>query len=627
MKISCNWLQIYFEQELPNAEVLSDALTFHVFEIDGIEKVGGDDVLDVKVTPNRGHDCLSHAGIARELSAILTVPMKRDPLANSSSSDLSIRSLEPKLGELQEGSPEKSLVLVRIETPLCRRYIAGHMKGVKVGPSPDWLRSALESMGQKSINNIVDATNYVMFDLGQPLHAFDAGKLAPDLRLNLSPDLPRFNLEVRNAKPGEKLLALDEKEYALAEHMLVIADGNSGDAIGVAGVKGGKPAEISESTTEIIIESANFDGACVRKTAQALKLRTDASARFEQQLSPELAGYAMRAVIELIQKIAGGEVVGFCDVYPESQKQTYVSVTTEKINQVLGTALTGADVADVFQRLGFAYKEQEGVFEVQPPFQRLDLEISEDLVEEVGRIVGYDKVLPAPLPAFSAQPEINQNFAAAEKVREELVNQGCSEVFTSVFAEKGERVVLNKVDGVRPYMRTTLVDGLQDALKKNIPNKDLLGLKEIKLFEIGTVWRKGKEITMLGTIVEGEKATEKPLESIDATEYQNLPLSKTDRYQSFSKYPYIVRDVAFWTPTGTGETAVAEMIKTEAGGPPAGGVLQSIRLFDTFTKGDKTSLGFRLIFQSFEKTLTDDEVNPIMEKIYTKLKAEGFEIR
>ena len=644
MKISRNWLQTYFPtptlsgrdpdqsvgvDSLPSPEALSDALTFHAFEIDGIEEVpvgGGTDtntdfVLDVKVTPNRGHDCLSHMGIARELSAILKLPLKRDPLwaRGGFSSDLPTRLLEPELGKLEEGSSKKPAVSVSINTPLCKRYIAGYVRGVKVGPSPRWLRERLEALGQRSINNIVDATNYVMFDLGQPLHAFAAEKLK---EVDGS-----YALEVRAAKPGERLLALDEKEYTLTEHMLVIADGNSGDAIGVAGVKGGKPAGITEATTNIILESANFDGVSVRKTAQALKLRTDASSRFEQQISPELAAYAMRAVADLIVQIAGGEVVGFVDVYPEPQKQAYVSVTTEKINQVLGTQLTGADVADVFQRLNFSYKEQEGVFEVQPPLFRLDISIPEDLIEEVGRIVGYDTVLPVKLPAFSGPVEINRNFAAAEQARRELVAQGYSEVFTSVFAEKGERVVLNKVDGVRPYMRTNLIDGLTEALKKNIPNKDLLGLKEVKLFEIGTVWKDGKEQIMLGIISEKQKATEKMLEPAHATEYENLPLSTTERYQTFSKYPYIVRDVAFWVPAGTDERQVEEIIKEEAGDPPVGGVFQSIRLFDTFAKADKISLAFRLIFQSFEKTLTDEEVNPVMEKVYTALREKGFEIR
>ena len=330
----------------------------------------------------------------------------------------------------------------------------------------------------------------------------------------------------------------------------------------------------------------------------------------------------MQSVVELIQKLAGGELAGFADVYPEPQKPMYANVTVEKVNKVLGTQLTGADIADVFVRLGLPYKEQEGVFEVTVPFERLDLSIPEDLVEEVGRIVGYDKVPATPLPIFEKKPEINKNFAAAEKARQELVQQGYSEVFTSVFADKGERMVLNKVDSVRPYLRDSLVPGLTEALAKNKPNKDLLGLKEIKLFEIGTVWKDGTESVVLGTITEKEKASEKMLTPADASTYEALPLSAAKRFEHFSKYPYIVRDIAMWTSPTNNEQQVQQTIKDEAGE-----LAHKISLFDTFSKEGRTSLAYRIIFQSFDRTLTEAEVNLIMEKVSTALKAKGFEIR
>src|SRR3989338_92095 len=303
MKISRNWLQTFFNAPLPDARALSDALTFHAFEIESVEN----DVLDVKVTPNRGHDCLSHRGIAKEISAILNIPMKSDLLSADPRGVLSSVPRTPLGLEITIGN-----------LALCARYIAGYIRGVKVGPSPDWLRENLEAIGQKSINNIVDAANFVMFNLGQPLHAFDASKLASKSEQS-TVNSQQFLIHVRNAKKGEKITTLDDKEYALSESMLVIADGNSGKAIGIAGVKGGKTAEVSEATTDIIIESANFDGVSVRKTAQALKLRTDASQRFEQGISPELAGYGMRAVTDLILKVAGGEIIGFVDEYPTPQ--------------------------------------------------------------------------------------------------------------------------------------------------------------------------------------------------------------------------------------------------------------------------------------------------------------------
>jgi phenylalanyl-tRNA synthetase beta chain len=596
MLVSRHWLSKFFGQELPDAETLADALTFHAFEIDGVIKVGDDSVLDVKVTPNRGHDCLGYRGIAKEISAILKLPLTHDPLAQ-----------KPDL------SPTATTVEVVIsESTLCPRYTAGVIEGVKVGPSPEWLKRNLELMGQRSINNVVDATNFVMFNLGQPLHAFDAKQL-------MARD-GKYTISVRKARAGEKLIALDQKEYTLADSMLAIVDANADAPIGIAGVKGGLPAAISEATTNIILESANFNGVSVRRTAQGLKLRTDASARFEQGMSPELAAYGMRAAVDLIIKLAGGELKGFVDVYPEPQKGQRVSVSLSKINAVLGTNLTSADVADAFTRLGFAYKEEGGVFEVVAPFERLDLTIAEDLAEEVGRIVGYDTI-PAQMLPQGVVPLRNSNFDSAEHVREELVGQGYSEVFTSIFADKGERAVLNKVDSVRPYLRASLISGLTDALEKNKQNRELLGLKEVKLFEIGTVWKGGQEVMMLGTVTEKQKATEKPLEVSD-TPADNLPLSTTERYKTFSRYPYIVRDIAMWTPASVNEVEVQDLIKKEAGG-----LAQNMWLFDRFEREGKVSLAYRIIFQSFERTLTEAEANAAMEKVSAALKDKGFEIR
>jgi phenylalanyl-tRNA synthetase beta chain len=599
MKISRNWLQNFFVETLPETEVLSDALTLHAFEIDGVERIGNDDVLDVKVTPNRGHDCLSHRGIAAEVSAILKLPMssEKDPFA--------------KTPNLSKGTSEVSVTL---ETPLAHRYIAGIMRGVTVGPSPEWLQTALEALGQRSINNIVDATNLVMFNTGQPLHAFDIAKLKMvDAGVAIS---------VRAARAGEKIVALDGKEYALADSMLVIADGYADAPIGIAGVKGGKASEIDGGTVDILIESANFHGVAVRKAAQALKLRTDASARFEQVLSPELAAYGMQQVVDLITTLAGGEVIGFVDAYPSPQKPTTVSVSHEKINHLLGIELSRTEVTDTFARLGFPYTEEDEVYTVTPPFQRLDLEIPEDLIEEVVRTIGYDRIPAVPLPPAEGPAAMHPHFYAAEKAREALVAHGYSEVFTSVFSEQGERAVANKLGGDRPYLRNSLLLGLESALARNIPHKDLLGIKEVKLFEIGVVWSGGKERMMVGTISEKEKAKEEDLLPEVANHYASLPLSETGRYEPFSKYPYIVRDIALWVPAGITDGEVRTIIASHAGP-----LLVGVRLFDTFAKNERISYAFRLIFQSFERTLTDTEVGESMERISDALKAEHFEIR
>ena len=288
--------------------------------------------------------------------------------------------------------------------------------------------------------------------------------------------------------------------------------------------------------------------------------------------------------------------------------------------------LTGADVSNVFQRLGFSYKEETGVFQVSVPFERLDIEIPEDLVEEVGRIIGYDKVPAIELPPFPQKPEINKNFYTAEKIREKLISEGYSEIFTSVFAERGERLVLNKVDGVKPYLRDSLLPGLQDAFERNVRNKELLELKEVKLFEIGPVWKGGAEIMILGKISEKGKPSEEPLKVGEIPpEYENLPLSQTKRYRSFSRFPYVVRDIAMWLPIGnsTGEYQKIVEDSFKVGTE----FLRDWSLLDVYEKEDKKSVAFRLIFQFFDRTLTDQEVNIIMEKISAKLHAEGFEIR
>jgi phenylalanyl-tRNA synthetase beta chain len=650
MKISRNWLQAFFDTPLPRAEALSDALTFHVFEIDGIEERGDDAILDVKVTANRGHDCLSYRGIAKEISAILNIPLK---------------AYTPAMPLTDIAGQTADIVSVSIDDPRCHRYIAGYLRGVKVGPSPQWLVAYLEKMGQKSINNIVDATNFVMFNIGQPLHAFDAGKLTQKDG--------RYAISVRAAREGESLLALDGKEYALTPNIMVINDAHADIAIGVAGVKGGMPASITPDTKDIIIESASFDGVSVRKAAQYMKLRTDASARFEQGMSPEWPVYAMRDVVLLIQQIAGGEVAGFTDAYPVKQEIKPVSVTLAQINAVLGVSLSASDVADVFTRLALPFTEDSDTFTVTPPFERLDLVIPEDLIEEVGRIIGYDKVPAVQLPAFTGSVEIKPSFYWTEKIRELLISQGFYEVFTSVFSkEVGTRTIANKIDGIRPYLRKDLIPGITEAFKKNLPQMDFLGLPEIKIFEIGYVWPQdmserlgfvciiggngkiddyqslrdkisnqlttllrpatGKEITIEHTASQG---THKfaiaygllPENGNDYTQlstsiYGDLPISVATRYQPYSKYPVIVRDIAMWTPVGTDPESVMTLIRSQAGE-----LLQRIALFDTFTKADKTSLAFRLIFQSFEKTLTDEEVNQIMQKVSESLTTQGFEIR
>ena len=596
MKISREWLQIFFDAPLPDANKLAHELTFHAFEIESVEN----DILDVKVTPNRGHDCLSHRGIAKELSAILNIPMTHDAFRSHRAEQFTMQA--------------KVTVSVA-DSELCPRYIAWIITGVKVGPSPAWLKQRLESIGERSINNIVDATNYVMFTVGQPLHAFDADTLRAQ-----GGHTHEYAVGVRRARQGEKFKSLEAKEYELTDANLLIVNG-SDEAVGIAGVKGGANSGINDSTKDLIIESANFNGVSVRKTSQALKLRTSASQRFEQGLSPELAAYGMRSIAALILEVAGGELSGFADIYPAPVEPSQVSVTLQRINDLLGTSLSAEDVEDAFTRLGLAFEKKGYSYSVSSPPERLDLIIPEDLVEEVGRIVGYDKVPTAELPQTKLKTAVNSNFYAAEKTRDDLMSRGYSEVVTSVFSEKGERVVSNKVDGVRPYLRATLVDGLKDAYDRNVHNMDILGLSEVKIFEIGIVWKGGKEDFMLGT-ADSSGVIETEITPSSASKYDDLEASDTERYQPFSKYPHISRDIALWVPKGTNADEVFDVIKHHAGAL----VVKSWK-FDEFAKGENVSYAYRLVFQSPDRTLFDGDANERMESVYMAVREKGWEVR
>lgn len=643
MKVSRNWLQNYFEKPLPSAEEIGDAITFHSFEIEEIQKGTDDAMLDVKILPDRAADCLSHRGIAREIGAVLDVPLSKDPLR------------EP----LREFPAADSLTVSIEDATSCYRYMGAMVRGVKVGPSPKWLKEALESVGQRSINNVVDATNYVMLDIGQPLHAFDAAKLVEKDG--------KYAIRVRGAYE-EKITTLTGEEFSLPNGTLLITDENADLPIGIAGVKGGIPAAITADTTDIIVESASFNGTMVRKTSQKLKLWTDASQRYQNKPSPELAAYAMRDVLKLITDIAGGEVVGVVDEYPESVRSQFVSapvsVSLSKINSVLGSTHSLEDVEKVFDRLAFSYSVLDDVFIITPPFERRDITIAENLVEEVGRIIGYADVTGEMLPAMPQDPDQNR-FRGIERVKDFLVTRGFTEISTQTFAVDGDVHLSNPLDQTRPALRPSLAGNMADALARAaLVSPRVLGpATELKLFEIGTVFEAADEhlSLVLGVQFLGKKngalmaeiadalkdefgitdiqtieaqgtavVAETNLSSIDlkslGTDYEPKKIA-LGSYHSFSIYPFALRDVAVWTPERTEESEVANSIIAEAGE-----LLARIDLFDRFTKtiGDeeKISYAFRLVFESSDRTLSDDDLNPIMERITNALNANnGWEVR
>lgn len=632
MKVSYNWLQTYFAEPLPTPEEVSEALTFHAWEIEEMEKKGDDTVIDVKVLPDKSPWALCHRGIAKDLSVILSRKLANDPLAT-----------EPNLSPLSEH------ISIEFQSDKVRRYTAVLIEGVTVTDSPQWLKEKLQVLGQKPINNIVDATNYVMFGVGQPLHAFDAAKLGNPIAI-----------VVRDATDGEEIETLSNERKTLTKDDLVIANGNSGAVLGVAGVKGGTEAMIDGATTTILIESANFDPVSVRKTAQRHKLRTDASARFENGIVPSVAAYAMAEVVKLILDIAGGKVAGYQDNYPHPTRPAPVSVATAKINSVLSLALTEEDIRSVMDRFSYPNVIEDGILMVTPPIERPDLMIGEDVIEEIGRIYGYEHIGSVPLPSLGT-PGMNKAFYYAERIRDTLAAIGFSEVFTSSFRSQDEVKLANALAQDKGYLRSNLSRNIDEVLAKNAPLCDLLGIPSVRVFEIGTVFPKEGEHLSLAVGVrsaggykvkidepvlkEAITALEAVLATALAFSHQNgiaeanltemitalpqpsayQPFAKREDpvYHPFSPYPSMSRDIALWVPAGVEPSVIEEILRKEGGG-----LVKRITLFDRFEKDGKTSYAFRLVFQSNEKTLEEGEVQPIMGRITGALHAqEGFVVR
>ena len=632
MKTSRKWLQNYFEAELPSSEAIADALTFHAVEI---EEVAGD-LLDVKILPDRAAYMLSHRGVALEIAASLNLVLKEDPFRTPPPDYPSTGKLTVEL----EGE-EKT-----------HRYMGALVEGVKVGPSPSWLKEALESVGQRSINNVVDATNYVMLNIGQPLHAFDAKKLKVKDG--------GYAITVRGALEGEKITTLSGEEFALPEGVLLIVDRNADAPLGIAGVKGGTAAQIDEGTTDLIIEAANFDGTSVRRTAQALKLFTDASQRFQNKPSPALAAYALRDVLALIHDIAGGTLLGVTDVYPMPVTPETVSVSLAKINALLGSSYGMDEVRTALTRLGFSYTETEDMFTVIPSFERRDLSIPEDLVEEVGRILGYEHIPSTMLPPLGTAPN-QYRFRGIERIKDFLTERGYAELSTQSFGVTGDIELANPLQLNRPWMRASLLPNMeaQRAFTATVAPRVLGPASAIKLFEIGNVFTNSGEVLMLALGISTEHKKDAPeilkenvatLEqelfgtpvhaqySLDGTMIE-MDLAKVNleklgedyapveislgAYQPFSIYPAALRDIAVWTPLGTEESEVANLILKEAGDR-----LVRIDLFDRFEKEERISYAFRLVFESKERTLSDADLDPAMERITAALNAApGFSVR
>src|SRR4051794_24143831 len=339
MKISLNWLADYLPGPL-TAEAAATALTHGGLPVELIERHGDDTVIDVEVTSNRG-DCLSHVGVARELAALL---------------NREFRDVRPAVSET--ATPASSVTSVRIEAPdLCPHYTAGVLRGVRIGPSPDWMVRRLEAVGLRPINNVVDVTNYVMFELCQPLHAFDFDRLAGR------------RIVVRRARAGERLVTIDGKEAELNPDMLAIADAER--PVALAGVMGGRDSEVSERTTVVLLESARFDPLTVRKTARAI-VRSESSYRFERGIDPLLPERASRRAAQLILQVAGGELLsGVVEAGGTGYTPKHLTLRLSKLKQVLGIELPVQSVMDALTRLRLSPVLQGEQIAVTVPSYRL----------------------------------------------------------------------------------------------------------------------------------------------------------------------------------------------------------------------------------------------------------------
>lgn len=592
-------------------------MTFAVFEIESVEKKESDTILDVKVLPDRAHYALCHRGIARELAAALSIQVR--PIQNQ----IQVKPIKT-LAQLQ----------IKIENPAdCRRYIGRRVEVVKVEPSQDGIKKLLASVDQRSINNIVDAGNFVMFDMNQPLHAFDADKV-------------KGAIQIRRAKKGERIITLDNKEITLNPEILIIADDEG--PLAIAGIKGGKKAEVTDETKNLILESANFNPTLIRKTAQKLGLQTDASKRFENDIPPAIAETAINELSALIAEIAGpktkfGELI---DEYPEPVKLKVVKVSPDFVAQKLGVKISEKEIADILARLN--------IVNSIIPAERMDLQIPEDLVEEIGRLYGYDKIPAEKLPPGKTKPEINKNFYWENRIRQILMELGFSEIMTSSFRPKGDWEIEKPLASDKAFLRTKLADQLATSLKLNTLNAPLLGLKMIKIFEIGRVFPKsGEEIHLaLNNFTEAKTDLEKILgeeivgqardnileinlgplieklptpKTWDLTKRLNLSALQGLTFKSFSLYPFIVRDIAVFVPKEITTEKLWAIIENGIGQEK--NLLANHYLFDEYQKTNKKSLAFRLVFQASDRTLTDTEVNKIMEKITTAVSENNWQVR
>jgi phenylalanyl-tRNA synthetase beta chain len=669
MKISYNWLKDFVDIPV-DAQRLGHQLTHVGLALESLDDVDGDSVLDLDVTTNRP-DCLSHLGVAREVSAIHGAALRK-----------------PQFKLKEASGPGSEAFTISIDdAELCGRYCARVLSGVKIGPSPDWLRKRLEVVGMRSINNVADVTNYVMMELGHPMHAFDAAKLRGR------------QIIVRRAALEEKLTTLDGIEHELNPSILVIADANK--PVALAGIMGGGESEITNATTSILLESAHFSSASIRKTARALGMNTEASYRFERGADIEMASLACDRATAMIQELAGGEVLrGMIDVYPRKPKPVRVMLRRDRIPGVLGAPVDSNIVHRIFERLELKPAGAAQGWTVEIPTFRGDLAVEEDLLEEVARHYGFDK-FPATLPPSRGFGALLPQEARIRRLRNTLCGAGYSEIYTYSFSnETMERRFYPDIEPVRlrnpmseeaTILRTSLIPGMLSTLQWNLNR----GTRSLQLYELSKVYSTGGErrtlilcgcgslklanvheaprefdfFTLKGDVEEllEEFHTPMRLTTDNIPKYYHpgrfarighlalfgelhpayaepfkfrqrvylaeidldmlLASSDTRTIETIPRYPAIKRDFSLLFDRGTQYAAVQRTI-AEAGIPE----LVRVEPFDRMDSGTfpetKYSLSISVVYQSTDRTLTDVEVDAFDKKLLKNLEERlGAQLR
>ncbi len=575
MRFSYNWLKDYIKGRLPKPEKLAELLTLHSFEVESITERAGDYILDIDVLPNRAADSLSHIGIARECAALTNSKLETGIANFSSRFDRGLKSATPR--KLKEDRKLKINKFLRVEVKdkkLCHRYTARVITGVKVKDSPKWIKRRLLACGLKSINNIVDATNYVMLEIGQPIHAFDLDKVSgiQNQKSKIKNQKYKSKIKkiiVRRAKKGEKITILDGEEYELDRDILVIADRRQ--PLAIAGIKGGKKAEINGDTQTIVLESANFNPLAIHRSSKKIGIKSDASRRFEAELDSNLCEPALDRVTGLIQKVAGGKVAkGLVDIYPKKVKVVRIKLDLKQVKKILGIEISRRTLKDTFKHLGANIKEHKFYLEVEIPTWRRDLSISEDLIEEIARIYGYNNI-PSQMPEVQLDIlKVDVSLFWEDKIKDILAGAGFTEVYNySFMSDKNFRVfprcyprvsastieIANPMNINQRYLRASLVPNLLTNVKENLKY-----FQRFKIFELGKIYyQEGSEIqekkSLTGAVVGENSRT-----FYQAKGVVELLLSKLG-IQNFNLQPLTFNlESSFWHPSRTAEITIGRKV-------------------------------------------------------------------